>query len=77
MRQAIRDGGLQILQHLGIPEALGVIDVGNGVGRSDVPDSGISSGGDPQVFLETRDGTDSTGLILQVASRSPGIEVGF
>lgn len=77
MRQAIRDGGLQILQHLGIPETLGVIDVGNGVGLSDVPNSGISSGGDPQVFLETRDGTSGTGLILQVASRSPGVEVGF
>jgi len=52
--------GLQILQHLGIPEALSLIDVGNGVGLSDVPNSGISSGGDPQVLLETRHGTGGT-----------------
>ena len=69
--------GLQVLQHLCIPEALGFIDVGNGVGLSDVPNSGISSGGDPQVLLETCDGTGGTGLVLQIAGRSPGVEVGF
>lgn len=69
--------GLQILQHLGIPETFSVIDVGNSVGLSDVPNSGISSGGDPQVLLETRDGSGGTGLVLQVAGRSPGVEVGF
>ena len=65
----------QVLQHLSIPEALSVVDVRNIIGRSDVPNSGVSSGGDPQVFLETRDSTRSTGLILQVASCSPGDEV--
>ena len=67
----------QVLQYLGIPEALSGIDVGNIVGRGNVPDSGISSGGDPQVLLETRDGTGGTGLILQITGRSPGIEVRF
>jgi len=38
---------LQVLQHLGVPEALSSIDVGGGVGHSDVPDSSISSRGDP------------------------------
>jgi hypothetical protein len=69
--------GLQIFQHLRIPETLSVVDVGDGIGLSDVLNSGISSSGDPQVLLETRDSAGSTGLILQVAGRSPGVEVGF
>jgi hypothetical protein len=68
---------LQILQHLSIPEALSVIDVGNGVGLGNIPNSGISSGGNPQVLLETCNGIGGTGLVLQVAGRSPGVEVGF
>ena len=67
----------QVLQHLSVPETLGVVDIGNGVGFSDVPDPSVSPGGDPQVLLKTRDGTGGTGLILQVTSRSPGDEVRF
>lgn len=67
--------GLQILQHFGIPEALSGVDVGNSVGLGDIFNSGISSGGDPQVFLETRDGTGGTGLIFHVTGCSPGVEV--
>ena len=37
---------VQILQHLGIPEALSLVDVRDSIGFSDVPDSGISSSGD-------------------------------
>jgi len=37
---------LQVLQHLGIPEALSLVHVGESIGFSDVPNSGISSGGD-------------------------------
>ena len=66
---------LQILQHLGIPETLSGIDVGNSIGLSDIPDSSISSGGDSQVLLEIRDGTGGTSLVFQVTGRSPGVEV--
>jgi hypothetical protein len=69
--------GLQIFQHLRIPETLSVIDIADGIGLSDVSNSSISPGGDPQVLLETRDSAGGTGLIFQVAGRSPGVEVGF
>ena len=68
---------LQVLQHFSVPEALGDIEVGNSTGLGDVLDSSVPSSGDLQVFLETRDGTGSTGLILLVASCSPGDEVRF
>ena len=67
----------QVLQHLSVPETLGVVDIGNGIGLSDVLYSGVSSGGDPQVLLKTRNGTGSTSLVLQVTSRTPGDEVRF
>lgn len=72
-----RAKNLQIFQHLCVPEAFDIIDVGNGIGLSDVQNSGISSGRDPQILLKTCDSTHGTGLILQVTGRSPGIEVGF
>ena len=68
---------LQVLQHLSVPEALGDINVGNSFRCSNVPDPSIPSGGDPQVLLETRDSTCSTGLIFVVTSRSPGDKVRF
>jgi len=68
---------LQILQYFSIPEALGDIYVIDGIWCSNVPDCGISSGEDPQVLLEVRDGTGGTGLIFLVTSRSPGIKVRF
>jgi hypothetical protein len=76
-RRAPRTEDLQILQYLSVPEALGDVDMGNIIGRSDVPDSSISSGGDLQVLLETFHSTNGTGLISLVTSRSPGIEVRF
>ena len=68
---------LQVLQDLGIPEAFSDIDPGNGAGCSDVPDSSISSSGDLQVLLETRDSTDGTILVFLVTGCSPGDEVRF
>ena len=66
---------LQVLQHLRIPETLSLVDVGDSIGLGDVPNSGISSSGDLQVLLETRDGTCGTRLIFLFTGSSPGIEV--
>ena len=68
---------LQILQYLGIPEAFSGFEVGNILGRGDIQNSGIASGGDPQVLLETRNSTGGTGLVLRVTGSSPGVEVRF
>ena len=67
----------QVLQCLGKPKALGDIDVGGsfGIRLGDIPDSSISSSGDPQILLETRHSTGGTGLIFLVTGHSPGIEV--
>jgi len=65
----------QILQHLGIPEALGDIDAGTSTGFGNIPDSSVSSSGDLQVLLEILDSTGSTVLKFLVTGRSPGDEV--
>jgi hypothetical protein len=69
--------GLQILQHLGIPEALCGIDIGNSIRHGDVPDPSISSSRYPQVLLETRHSTGGASLVLLVTGYSPGIEIRF
>jgi len=68
---------LQAPQHISVPVALSDINVGDIIWGSDVPDSGISSGGDPQVLLEARDDACGTSLMLVVTGRSPGVKVRF
>lgn len=77
MHRATGTEDLQIFEHLGVPKALSNINVGNGIGLSDIPDPGISSSGSLQVLLETPRSICGTGLVLLITGYSPGIKVGF